>query len=163
MSLRGSAILQQAYTTALWYLSCVMPVGHTDQNSLEAVTKQREQYNHCIVRQEQACCSLETAQDCSATVSNNRANSSVTVELSASGLVIEEHKRECIGQCEHRIVWQQEQACSQFGDCKRLFDNSLRQKSRQQFDNCKQNQFGNCIRQREQWDDCIVRQSQQAC
>ena len=37
--------------------------------------------------------SLETAKDCSATVSNNRANGSVTVELSASGYIIEKSTR----------------------------------------------------------------------
>jgi len=87
-SLRGSAMMQQAYATALWYLSCVMPVSHTDQNSSEAVPSNESSTTTASCGKSKHARSFETAKDCSATVSNNRANSSVTVGLSASGSVI---------------------------------------------------------------------------
>jgi len=83
-------MMQQAYTTALWYLSCVtgMPVSHTDKNSSEAVPGNESGTTTASFSKSKHARSLETAKDCSATVSNNRANSVVTVELSASSLVI---------------------------------------------------------------------------
>jgi len=89
-SLCRRAMMQQAYTTALWYLSCVMPVSHTDQNSSEAVPSNESSTTTASCGKSKHARSLETAKDCSATVSNNRANSSVSVELSASGSVIEQ-------------------------------------------------------------------------
>ena len=80
--------MQQAYATALWYLSCVMPVSHTDQNSSEAVPSNESSTTTASCGKSKHARSFETAKDCSATVSNNRANSSVTVGLSASGSVI---------------------------------------------------------------------------
>jgi len=81
-------MMQQAYATALWYLSCVMPVSHIDKNCLEAVPGNESSTTTALFGKSKHARSLETAIDCSATVSNNRANGSVTVELSASGSVI---------------------------------------------------------------------------
>jgi hypothetical protein len=65
-----------------------MPVSHTDQNSSEAVPSNQSSTTIASCGKSKHARSLETTKDCSATVSNNRANSSVTVELSASGSVI---------------------------------------------------------------------------
>jgi len=65
-----------------------MPVSHTDQNSSEAVPSNENSTTTDSCGKSKHARSLESAKDCSATVSNNRANSSVTVELSASGSVI---------------------------------------------------------------------------
>jgi len=81
-------MMQQAYATALWYLSCVMPVSHTDQNSPEAVPSNESSTTTASCGKIKHARSIETTKDCSATVSNNRADSSVTVELSTSGSVI---------------------------------------------------------------------------
>jgi len=81
-------MMQQAYATALWYLSCVMPVGHTNKNSSEAVQGNESSTTTASFGKSKHARSLETAKDCSATVSNNRANGSVTVELSTRGWVI---------------------------------------------------------------------------
>jgi len=81
-------MMQQAYATALWYLSCIMPVSHTDKKSSEAVPGNESSTTTASFGKRKHARSLETAKDCSATVSNNRANGSVTVELSASGSVI---------------------------------------------------------------------------
>ena len=86
--LRGSAMMQQAYATALWYLSRVMPVSHTDQNSSEAVPSNESSATTASSGNSKHARSLETAKDCSATVSNNRANGPVIVELSASNSII---------------------------------------------------------------------------
>jgi len=83
-------MMQQAYATALWYLSCVMPVSHTDKNSSEVVPGNESSTNTASFGKRKHARSLETAKDCSATVSNNRANGSVIVELSASGSEIEQ-------------------------------------------------------------------------
>jgi len=81
-------MMQQAYATALWYLSCVMPVSHTDKNSSEAVPGNESSTTIASFGQSKHAHSLETAKDCLAIVINNSADSSVTVELSASGSVI---------------------------------------------------------------------------
>ena len=65
-----------------------MPVSHTDQNSSEAIPSNESSTTTASCGKSKHARTLETAKDCSSTVSNNRANSSVTVELSASGLVI---------------------------------------------------------------------------
>jgi len=81
-------MMQQAYATVLWYLSCIMPISYTDKNSSEAVPGNESSTTIASFGKSKHARSLETAKDCSATVSNNRANSSVTLELSASGSVI---------------------------------------------------------------------------
>ena len=68
-----------------------MPVSHTDQNSLEGVPSNESSTTTASCGKNKHARSLETAKDCLATVSNNRANSLVTVELSVSGSVIAQH------------------------------------------------------------------------
>ena len=65
-----------------------MPVSHTDKNSSEPVPGNESSTTTAYFGKSKHARSLETAKDCLATVSNNRANSLVTVELSASCSVI---------------------------------------------------------------------------
>jgi len=87
-------MMQQAYATALWYLSCIMPISHTDKNSSEAVPGNESSATTASFGKSNHACSVETAKDCSATVSNNRANGLVTVELSASNSIIAERSND---------------------------------------------------------------------
>jgi len=73
-------MLQQTYAAALWYLSYILPVRHTDNSSSETVLDNESKH----------ACSSETAKDCSATVSKNSVSGSVIAARSASDSVIAE-------------------------------------------------------------------------
>jgi len=87
-------MMQQAYATALWYPSCTMPVSHTDENSSEAVPGNESSATTASFSKSKHARSVETAKDCLATVSNNRTNGLVTVELSASNSIIAERSND---------------------------------------------------------------------
>jgi len=145
-------MMQQAYATALWYLSYIMPVSHTDKNSSEAVPGNESSATTASFGKSKHARSLETAKDCSATVSNNRANGPVIVELSASNSIIAECSNDSASDsviAERSASDSEEQACSQFGDCKRLFGNSQQKK-------CER--FGDCCVQRERFGNCKAKQ-----
>jgi len=145
-------MMQQAYATALWYLSYIMPVSHTDKNSSEAVPGNESSATTASFGKSKHARSLETAKDCSATVSNNRANGPVIVELSASNSIIAECSNDSASDsviAERSASDSEEQACSQFGDCKRLFGNSQQKK-------CER--FGDCCVQRERFGNCKAQQ-----
>ena len=57
-----------------------MPVSHTDKNSSEAVPGNESSTTTASCGKSKHARSLETVKDCSATVSNNRAHGSVTVD-----------------------------------------------------------------------------------
>ena len=61
-----------------------MPVWHTDKNGSEAVPGNESSANTASFGKSKHARSLETANNCSATVSNNSANGSVTVESSTN-------------------------------------------------------------------------------
>jgi len=85
--------MQQAYATALWYLSCIMSVSHADQNSSEAIPGNDSSATTASFGKSKHARSLETAKDCSATVSNDSASDSVIAERSESDSKIAEHNK----------------------------------------------------------------------
>jgi len=78
-SLRRSAMLQKTYAAALWYLSYIMTIVHTDENSTITASFSDES-KHAR--------SSKTAKDCSTTDSGkNHASSSITANKISSETV----------------------------------------------------------------------------
>jgi len=94
-SQRGSAMLQQTYAAALWYLSYILPVRHTDNSSSETVLdNESSAITESFGNESKHARRSETAKDCSATVSKNSVSVSVIAARSASDSVIAERSKD---------------------------------------------------------------------
>jgi len=90
MSQRGSAMLQRTYAAALWYLSYILPVGHTNICSSEAVSgNESSVITGSFGNESKHARSSETAKDCSATVSNNSFGSIITARGASDSEIAE--------------------------------------------------------------------------
>jgi len=88
-------MLQQTYAAALWYLSYILPVRHTDNSSSETVLdNESSAITESFGNESKHARSSETAKDCSATVSKNSVSGSVITARSASDSVIAERSKD---------------------------------------------------------------------
>ena len=88
-------MLHQTYAAALWYLSYILPVRHTDNGSSETVLdNESSAITESFGNESKHARSSETAKDCSGTVSKNSVSGSVIAARSASDSVIAERSKD---------------------------------------------------------------------